>query len=225
MSSENKTRLAGWGAWYGFPILLLGFVCVLTPVMAQSSDRPDESAGAAGRQFAIADFDGDHRPDLATVEIQNSSARATRYSIHLQLSAQSDSAIGLTAPWGGLQLTVSDVNGDEREDLIVRANLDSSLVAVLINDGHGEFTIAEPGSFPNIEDEPSDSVGAAMREQVAGAILAPSRGSYSALVLVGWGWIRPHATSRVMVFRPQEVRFYPVALNPGRSPPCNDHSC
>ena len=73
----------------------------------------------------------------------------TDYSIRLRLSRGFESAIGITAPSGGLQLSSRDVNGDNILDVVVRTALDSNLVAVLINDGNGNFSLAKPELFPD----------------------------------------------------------------------------
>jgi len=46
-----------------------------------------------------------------------------------------------------------DVNGDDAMDLVVTTAMDSHFVAVLLNDGHGKFTLAKPGAFPSIESD------------------------------------------------------------------------
>jgi hypothetical protein len=113
------------------------------------------SGGASGfsPRFAIADFDGDRKPDLATVQVVREEALDSFYSIRLQLSAGEESAIGIAGPQGGLELVARDVNGDDVIDLVVTTVMDSHFVAVLINDGHGKFTLAKPGAFPSIESD------------------------------------------------------------------------
>jgi hypothetical protein len=113
------------------------------------------SGGASGfsPRFAIADFDGDRKPDLATVQVVREEALDSFYSIRLQLSAGEESAIGIAGPRGGLELVALDVNGDDAIDLVVTTAMDSHFVAVLLNDGHGKFTLAKAGAFPNIENE------------------------------------------------------------------------
>jgi hypothetical protein len=117
---------------------------------ASTSTRqsPVSSAGF-NSNFAIADFDGDRKPDLATVEVQKgNSSSTTQYSIRLQLTAGAVQVFGVIAPAGGLQIIARDVNGDDALDVLVSTAWQHKQVAVLLNDGHGKFTLADPGAFP-----------------------------------------------------------------------------
>jgi hypothetical protein len=107
------------------------------------------SSGGFNSNFAIADFDGDRKPDLATVEVQKGdSSSTTQYSIRLQLTAGVVQVFGVIAPAGGLQIVARDVNGDDALDVLVSTAWLHKQVAVLLNDGHGKFTLADPGTFP-----------------------------------------------------------------------------
>jgi hypothetical protein len=109
---------------------------------------PVSSAGFSSN-FAIADFDGDRKPDLATVEIQKGgSSSSMQYSIRLQLTAGAAQVFGVIAPAGGLQIVARDVNGDDALDVLVSTAWQHKQVAVLLNDGHGKFTLADPAAFP-----------------------------------------------------------------------------
>ena len=113
----------------------------------------DSSHHALGMNtsFAIADLDGDRRPDLATAEIERSELRFTRYLIRLQFTAtaeQSGQAIGVTGAFGLPQISAIDVNGDHALDLVVTAAGHKLPIAVLLNDGRGKFSLARPGDFP-----------------------------------------------------------------------------
>lgn len=101
-------------------------------------------------RFAIADFDGDSRPDLATVEIRQIGPSRARYSIEFQLSTGAQQMIDVNAPIGGLDISSRDVNGDQSLDLIVTTAWLNQAVAVLLNDGHGNFTLTNPSAFPAI---------------------------------------------------------------------------
>jgi hypothetical protein len=117
---------------------------------ATSSTRPlPASSQGSSSSFTIADFDGDQKPDLATVEVQkSSSSRTTLYSIRFQLTAGMAQVFGVTAPSGGLQIVARDVNGDNSLDVLVTTVLQHEQVAVLLNDGHGNFRLADPSEFP-----------------------------------------------------------------------------
>ena len=99
-------------------------------------------------QFAIDDFDGDRKPDLAEVQVERNDSNSTRYSITFHLTSGVDQSIGVTAPFGGLQIVPRDVNGDNAVDLVVRTAFRHEPVAIFLNDGHGNFSRAEPASFP-----------------------------------------------------------------------------
>jgi hypothetical protein len=106
------------------------------------------SRALAGTEFAIGDFDGDRIPDLATVEAKpNGTQGDSRYSIRLRLTSGAAQEFGLTAPAGGLQIVAQDVNGDNALDVLVRTAWQHQAVAVLLNDGHGNFRLADPVAF------------------------------------------------------------------------------
>jgi hypothetical protein len=99
-------------------------------------------------QFAIEDFDGDSRPDIATVLEGRNGAADNHYRIRFQLSSGGSQNIDLTAPVGGLDLSSRDVNGDDVLDVVVTTVGSNRPVAVLLNDGAGTFTASDPSAFP-----------------------------------------------------------------------------
>jgi len=101
-------------------------------------------------RIAIADFDGDSRPDLASVEAGPTSSRNTHYWIAFHLSAGAGRIVGITAPTGGLQIASIDVNGDSFPDVVVTTLWTNQPVAILLNDGLGNFTPSNPSEFPNV---------------------------------------------------------------------------
>jgi len=56
---------------------------------------PRGSAGVLGWQFAFADLDGDRKPDMASVEIQDEQVGSTDYAIRLQFAGGTGSYIGV----------------------------------------------------------------------------------------------------------------------------------
>jgi hypothetical protein len=66
------------------------------------------------------------------------------------------------------------VNGDRYLDLVIRTSLESNLVAVLLNDGHGSFTIADPGAYPGLQkDSDVYNLAAARRLRDRFSLLPP----------------------------------------------------
>jgi hypothetical protein len=100
----------------------------------------------SGLQFAIADFDGDHRLDLAYVQAGQS---REAYRISFRLSLRGQHSVRILAPPGGLQIEARDVNGDHAVDLVVSTAWFRQPVAILLNNGHGAFTPAKPAAFPD----------------------------------------------------------------------------
>src|SRR5215475_6550435 len=152
MSAPGSVR-RGW--WKLAAVWAAGTCCLLLTAVSHGRPRADARSAAegmarAGSHFAIADFDGDSRPDMATVQAGLGGAADKRYRIDFELSAGVRQSIGLTAPAGGLEIASRDVNGDRNLDLVVTTAWLSQPVAVLLNDGHGNFTYREAASFPSL---------------------------------------------------------------------------
>ena len=139
-----------WPRAVSWAFALLCFVGSTAPAPAASSAPQSWLATAplVTSQFAIADFDGDNRPDLATVQVGHGSSSDTQYWIAFQLSRGSRQILGITAPTGGLQVTSRDVNGDNFLDVVVTTAWTNLPVAVLLNDGQGSFRASSPSAFP-----------------------------------------------------------------------------
>lgn len=128
-------------------LLVLAFGSGATAQNAPVQSGPAASAGIVP-QFAIADLDGDLRPDLASVDTSPDISGAEAYWIRLQLSAAGPQLIRVAAPSGGLLLEARDVNGDHAVDLVLASAQFKQPVAIFLNNGHGGFSRAEPSAFP-----------------------------------------------------------------------------
>ncbi len=134
-----------------------------------------------GARFVFADLDGDQKPDLARVETQSQRSEAVNYFVHLQLSRGAESAIGVRAPFGGLEVAARDVNGDDQLDLVLTSKLDAGFIEVLLNDGHGNFSVA-PADILERENESELDLSGPAGPQVGRATLALVR----SLLDEGW---------------------------------------
>jgi hypothetical protein len=154
---RRRGRLSGL-AGRVFGLLLLAGVLAGGTAGAEVPGSPASPAGACAA-FAAADFDGDLRPDLVGVRVGRSDAWRTDYWIQFQLSAAGQQTIVVAAPSGGLQIAVRDVNGDKAPDLVVTTTWLKQPVAILLNDGHGNFSRVDPAAFPEAFNEPETSWG------------------------------------------------------------------
>jgi hypothetical protein len=96
------------------------------------------NAGNMPKSVRLADFDGDHRPDIAVINAGGFSA----LSVLLSQGAGnfSDPITTLTGGLGSIVLTSGDYNHDGKADLAVVNNL-SNNVSILLGNGDGTFRL------------------------------------------------------------------------------------
>jgi hypothetical protein len=167
--------------------------------------------------ITIADFDGDSRPDLASVETGQSGSHNTRYWIAFHLTAGAGQMVGITAPIGGLHLASRDVNGDSFPDVVVTTAWTNQPVAILLNDGLGNFTTSNPSEFQSAFADPTGSWSAASNIEDAFAVL-PSRCNLGDCLPKDA--LPPPATAWLPVARTSATSFLGAVLpSMGRAPP------
>jgi len=154
---DNRRALRSLFLWISL-LLLFGLAGSNTAEAADIQSGPVTSVGP-GPQFAIADFDGDVRPDLASIQAGSNSSGTTDYWIQLQLTAAGRQSFRLVAPAGGLWIEARDVNGDHAVDLVLGTAWFNQPVAILLNNGHGSFSRVEPAAFPGAFSESKTNWG------------------------------------------------------------------
>ena len=156
-------------------LISLWFFGLVCGSAAASADIQTPLATTPGRglPFAIADFDGDRNPDVASIQATSSDYGKTDYWIQLQLSASGRRSIRVSAPSGGLQIEARDVNGDHAVDLVVSTAWRSQPVAIFLNDGHGGFSRAEPTEFPGAFSKSTTDLVSGWRLQIDALGMAP----------------------------------------------------
>jgi hypothetical protein len=157
-------------------VLLFVFVASGAAARANTSNPPARSIGP-GSQFAISDFDGDRRPDIASIQPAPNGPGRTNYWIQVQLSETGRQFIRLAGPAGGLQIEARDVNGDRAVDLVVTTAWFRQPVAIFLNDGHGSFTQTEPDSFPGAFNESGESFSAVVQLSMDTVGVPPQSGA------------------------------------------------
>ena len=165
----------------GVSLLLCCASLSLTATAATAAQESSHATTRARSNFAIADFDSDRRPDLATAEIERSDSRFAHYLIHLQFGAGPGQSIrygefiGVTGAFGLPQISAVDVNGDHAMDLVVTAVGQPQPIAILLNDGRGKFSLADPRDFPAAVLDSPWRWGAASEQFQDVAVLVPTR--------------------------------------------------
>jgi len=209
-----------------FQLTRLFLVCLcclfagLPAVLASTEARGEaiRCPNYRGLPFAIADFDGDQLPDLAVVQVDSYSSPNSKYSIRVQFSSGPGPAIGIEAPFGGLRIDSRDVNGDDRSDLIVSTALESQVVAILVNDGHGGFVIVKPDLFPDLAKRQVYFLHDSGAQLDDGRTLLQSRSTLGEVVAaVGcYDRVGSHLYSKA---HRSEAILWPIHSKLGRSPP------
>jgi hypothetical protein len=168
----SKTRFGSTTSLVLWLCIILSFATV-SKAAPKSEHTALDIAANGNAPFALADFDGDKRLDIASVQVGQISASETRYWIHFQLSSGLRQFIPLNAPTGGLRIASLDVNGDTFVDLVVTTIWRQIPVAVLLNDGRGNFTLRDPRGFPVImAAQPSSVSSGASAVEIVAALLS-----------------------------------------------------
>ena len=154
--------------------LLVLSICAGNSIAKGGAIQNGAAASAGpGLTVAIADFDGDQRPDLASIQGGHNASGPSTYWIQFQFSIAGRQSLQLVAPPGGLRIEARDVNGDHAVDLIFTTAWFRQPVAILLNDGHGSFSRAEPTAFPGVFSDSNTRWAAAARQAAAAVALPP----------------------------------------------------
>jgi hypothetical protein len=173
--------------------------------------------------IAIADFDGDLQPDVATVESGNVAALRANYRIRFELSKGTEQSIGVVAAAGGLQIWPQDVNGDNFPDLMISSKWLHEPVAILLNDGHGNFTVAAPSAFPQVKWGSETNLAAANGEEKESVELDVSR-THAGESAANGGDFRPQSSPEPLKFiEAKKTRFLVLFSGLERAPPLLTH--
>jgi hypothetical protein len=154
-----------------FLLVLFGSLFVNSVARTENSPATRPSFGPT---FAIADFDGDLRPDFATIQWGSNSSSQTDYWIQLQFSTGESRSIRVVGPMGGLRIAARDVNQDHLPDLVVSSAGQEKPLAIFLNDGRGVFYKVDPSAFPKAADR-SETVLDSTLPQLTETLAAPPR--------------------------------------------------
>jgi hypothetical protein len=195
----------------------LSLLFVLFPSGRAMARDIRDSSPVAVPQFAIADFDGDVRPDLATIQTEPG-AGPTSYWIQLQLSRAGRQSIQLAGPTEGLRIEARDVNGDHSVDLVLATEWFRQPVAILLNDGHGVFSQLAPTTFPEAFSESGADWAAASTPAIDLCGIPPQPPSAACLEATSYLSSQSPGGSIVLFSRQAILKLFAFS-SPGRAPP------
>jgi hypothetical protein len=147
VAGMNLRAVRSWAPWLSL-LLLFGLAGSRTAKATELQNGPVTSVGP-GPQFAIADLDGDLRPDSASIQVGQNASSMSTYWIQVHVAAGLRS-FPVVAPAFGLIIKARYVNGRNAADLVLATAWSRQPVAIFLNDGHGNFSPAKPtltGSF------------------------------------------------------------------------------
>jgi len=227
MKVGTKTKRA-WQRLGSLPVcpaaISLLVALAWTATAARAGDLPHAPASFAARNlpFAIADFDGDHQPDLASIETGKArSSLDGDYWIQLRLSKSGPQWIRLVAPLGGLMIEARDVNGDAAIDLVLATAWLRQPVAVLLNDGRGGFSRQSPALFRVAFSDSKGQVFQLPSGAVDAVGISPESASALQQPALDHGGLNPSAGPWALQ-SPLVISQFLLSCNPGRAPPCNN---
>ncbi len=202
-----------------FVLLVLGLTYERGFSAAELQPQQSASLSPDSRlSFAVADFDGDRHPDLITVQPAVRDSSQTDYWLQLRLSAYGRRFIRLAGPKGGLKIEARDVNGDNTVDLVVATVWRDQPVAILLNDGYGNFSKVDPSVFPCAFSRSSkDWNGSAVRE--AYAVPLPRESSAGEFPLARVTERLKDSSEHLPFVDTPSVSNRPDVLRAGRAPP------
>jgi hypothetical protein len=145
---HNSTGLARLSLIAAGVLGVLAYACPLAAATSTAARVSSPPASPVSAQFAVADFDGDQRPDFAAVEMGQEDSQNALYWIAFRLSSGRRRCLGIAAPAGGVEIAPVDVNADGYLDVVVTTHWTRRPVAILLNDGRGNFRLTSPAFFP-----------------------------------------------------------------------------
>jgi len=177
--------------------------------------------------WAVADFDGDSRPDVAITRME---ARGGGYVYWVELDLSTNRKDGSSQPQAnlpaavasisGLHLTPRDVDGDHDLDIVVTMGIARQPIAVWINDGKGRFEEGDLSAYPALTSPEDFAFSAPGTLDTTQPAFDQGPRSRFALPFCR-GALQPLARSGLQrLARPESaVSLFPLEQAPARAPP------
>jgi hypothetical protein len=135
-----------------------------------------------GPTLALADFDGDDKPDGAILLQSDVSRGQGNFELELHFTGRSNTDIKFQSPEPSVTVEALDIDHDGDIDLVIEQSLTRKRLQVWINDGHGNFERGRMEDFPSVVVPIRDKVGSSERLEPSVLSLPSQRGFESMLV-------------------------------------------
>ena len=134
-------------AW--LPIAVLAAICAGTSMAHASEGAAHQKPLQSGtRSWAVADFNGDHRPDLITASSTRNLAGSYTHDVQISLGGAQPGSLTFASFDAHIRLRARDVDGDHDADLVVLGSVSSIPIDLWLNDGKGHFRHGDASTLP-----------------------------------------------------------------------------
>jgi hypothetical protein len=133
----------------GIRILALTFIAGSLAMAAGTPSRPEPlrtPESLFDLTWAVADFDGDLQPDIASARLAHHDGRGFALEVIVNLGPGGTS-FHVRSSVADVELSARDIDGDKDRDIIVLEARTKQPVGVWLNDGAGSFEEADVARF------------------------------------------------------------------------------
>ena len=233
-NGHRATAPAPWRCWrIPFLILTLGIAnasLAATGRVLSAPPLPLRSLEHIGG-WAVADFDGDSRPDMAITKMEAQGGGYV-YWLEFDLSTRRSTDSAQQSPdfpiiassMFGLHLTPRDVDGDHDLDIVVTMGFGRQPVAVWINDGQGGFEEGDLAAYPALTCLEELCLSPRSRPETTLVLYDQSRRSWFGLTVSGLRQPLARSDRGTAPLPGLAISRLPTDRRSARAPPPSSHS-
>lgn len=171
--------------------------------------------------LAVADFDGDEKPDGAVL-IDGSllpPASGVR-KIELHFTGRSNTDLSFESNQTDLAISALDVNRDGAADIVVEQSFTHKRIQVWLNDGRGGFRKVRSEDYAFVDLAAHERAESPSQQPDNSAICLPSQRGFETAILTACELPHgpPSSCGRALAFRPRIIALA-LATIPSRGPP------